>query len=111
MKKILVGLILTASLAVPLAGLAIYNPTDLNPPSWGEVDVMDALGSIVNWLFILLLVIAAAAITIAGYLFVTATGDPDKTKRARDFVLYALIGIIVGLVAKGLVYFINSIVR
>jgi hypothetical protein len=43
-------------------------------------------------------------------MFVTASGDPDKTKTARNFVLYALIGVLVGFAAKGLVMLVEKIV-
>jgi len=74
----------------------------------GEEGVLDR---ITNWLFSALLVIAAIFIIIAGYLFVTAMGDPDKTKTARNFVMWALIGVLVAFCAKGLVLLVDTIVR
>ena len=73
------------------------------------LNVMDALNRITNWLFSILLVIAAIFIIIAGYYFVVAQGDPEKTKTARLFVLYALIGVLIGFLAKGLVILVGTI--
>ena len=103
MRKITVSLISTA-LLLPLAVLA--DAPDVVP----TVDIMDVLDNITNWLFAVLLVIAAIFIIIAGYMFVTAMGDPDKTKTARNFVMYALIGVLVGFCAKGLVLLVRSVV-
>jgi len=103
MKKVLTSLISVGLLAAPVIALA------QEPPVAPLLNVITVLCRITNWLFGILLIIAAIAIIVAAYLFVTATGDPDKTKRARDFVLYAVIGVIVAFVAKGLVLLVGTI--
>ena len=104
MRKITLNLI-SAAILLPLTALAAA------PAVAPAVDVMEVLDSITNWLFAILLIIAAIFIIVAGYLFVTAFGDPDKTKKARDFVMYALIGVLVGFCAKGLVLLVKTIVE
>ena len=103
MKKILIGLTAVGILAVPLLGLA-------QPTEAPTLDIMVVLDRITNWLFALLLIVAAIFIIIAAYFFVTAQGDPEKTKSARNFVLYAVIGVLVGFIAKGLVIFVKTVV-
>jgi len=110
MKKVLASLVLTGLLSIPLVALAQL-PGPVKAPGWFTYDVIDTLDSISNYLFGFLLVVAAIAIIIAGYYFVTAQGDPDKTKTARNFVLYALIGVLVGFLAKGLVMLVSYIAR
>lgn len=107
MKKVLASITLM-SLAVPMLVLA---QPPVVPPKWGEGNVWGVLDKITNYVFFGLLIIAAISIMIAGYNFITAAGDPDKTKTARNFVLYALIGVLVGFLAKGLIYFVENIVR
>mgnify|MGYP001560577756 CR=1 FL=1 len=107
-KKYLLSLTLVSFLAVsflalPAVGLA--QPTNLP-----NLDVMNALGKIVDWLFTILLVIAALFIVLAAYTFVTAGGDPEKVNTARNQVLYALIGVAVAFLAKGLVALVQRIV-
>lgn len=65
---------------------------------------------IVNWLFGILLVVAALFLILAGYFFVTAQGDPDKISKARTFVLYAMIGVMIGILAFALVQFVGVVV-
>jgi len=114
MKKVLASLTLISLLVLPAVASAgwaedLFGIGD-QPEAAPETNVMTILGSLTNWLFAILLIIAAIAIIIAAYFFVTASGDPDKTKRARDFVLYALIGVLVGFAAKGLVMLVERIV-
>jgi len=103
MKKILLALVLASTLTLPLIGLAA------EPKTAPEIDTIDLLNRITNWLFTILLIIAAIFIIIAGLYFVTAQGDADKTKSARNFILYALIGVLVGFAAKGLVKLVGKI--
>ena len=103
MKKIIPVLILTSILVLPLMVLAEA------PATAPTIDTMELLDRITNWLFAILLIIAAIWIIMAGYYFVTAQGDPEKTKNARNFVLYALVGVLVGFAAKGLVALVGKI--
>lgn len=111
MKKVLVSLVLTSLLLTPILVLAQGEPGPVAAPGWLTYDVIDTLDSITNYLFGFLLVIAAIFIIVAAFMFVTASGDPDKTKTARNFVLYALIGVLVAFLAKGLVMLVSYIVR
>lgn len=106
MKKIFFLSLLIFSLAV--VSFVSADQTDISQ-EMPEVDIGQALLDIVNWLFGILLITAAIFITIAGFYFVTAQGEPDKFKTARQFVLYALIGVLVAFSAKGLVFFIGKI--
>ena len=112
MKKILLSLMTIGLLAVPILGLAwttgATNVTKVN--SAPNLDVMNALNNIINWLFTILLVVAAIFIIVAAYYFVTAAGAPEKVEMARNFVLYALIGVLVAFLARGLVLLIGKIV-
>ena len=71
--------------------------------------MIDALESLVDWLFTILLIIAVIFLVIAAFSFVTASGDPDKVGKARRFVLYALIGVAVAVAARGLVALVHLI--
>jgi hypothetical protein len=123
MKKILSGLILASLLVVPVVVLADppgAGDPGVNVPVIGgnnlkevpeDVDIMDLLNTIANWLLTILFIVAVIFIIIAGFYFVTAMGDPEKVKSARQFILYALIGVAVGLASKGLVLLIETIVE
>ncbi|HJN62277.1 MAG TPA: hypothetical protein QGH92_01585 [Candidatus Parcubacteria bacterium] len=74
------------------------------------IEVMGALNRITNWAFTILIVVAAMFITFAAFEFVTASGEAEKVKAAREYVLYALVGVVVALLARGLVQLIETIV-
>ena len=91
MKKLISGLIGLAILSLPVVTLANI-PTTLD----------DAVGKIVNPLFLILVAISTVFIIFAAYTFVTSGGDPGKTETARTTLIYAIIGIVVAFLALAL---------
>lgn len=62
--------------------------------------------SVLNILSIVLGGIAAIVLVVAGIMYVASGGDPNNTKRAKDAILYAVIGIVVAVAAQGIVRFV-----
>ena len=104
MKKIISVLALATLFVLPIACLA----DAASPPE--NLDLWDALETVVTYLFGLLIILAVMFLVIAGILFITAQGDLEKVKKARDFVLWALVGVIVGVLAYALVNFVQNMV-
>jgi phosphoglycerol transferase MdoB-like AlkP superfamily enzyme len=109
MKKILSGLILVSLSVLPLIALAQRVGPLPGYTVAPESDIWEVLDRITNWLFSILLVVAVIFIIIAAFQFITAGGDPTKVASARNWVLYALIGVAVALLARGLVTFVSRI--
>ena len=74
------------------------------------IEPIETLDRVVDWAFYILLIFAGLMIVIAAFYFVTASGDAEKVSTARNFVLYALIGVLVAFLARGLVWFVAKIV-
>lgn len=104
MKKILISLVLVGLLLTPTVNVLAQEA----PPA--TLDVIKVLERIVDWLFTILLIVAAIFIVVAAYSFVTAAGDPEKVAKARNFVMYALIGVAVAIASRGLVALVRKIV-
>lgn len=62
--------------------------------------------SIINVLMMLLGAIAVIVIIYGGFLYVTSRGDAGKVTAAKNTILYAVIGIIVALLAYAIVRFV-----
>lgn len=60
--------------------------------------------SLVLWvttiLFVALLAIAALFIVMAAFFFVSAAGSEEKRGKAKSFFLYAIVGIVVAVIAR-----------
>ena len=68
--------------------------------------LQDNLARIVNVLLFLIGAIAVIVIIIGGLKYVTSDGDSSKIKSAKDTILYAVVGIIIALLAYALVNFV-----
>jgi uncharacterized protein YpmS len=104
-KKILSILILIC-LLIPIAQIIAQEEEEELP----DVELLEGIKRIGNFLFTVLLAIAVIFIVIAGVRFVTAGGDPEQVKSARDMILYAVVGIIIAILAKGAVTLIKSMI-
>lgn len=67
---------------------------------WGTLCLINTINVIVDWVFILLLVIAVGLIAAAGVMWTTAGGDSDKQKTAGKMIQGAVVGIVIALLAR-----------
>lgn len=66
----------------------------------------DQIKTIVNIMLFLLGAIAVIMIIIGGIRYATSNGDSSQTKAAKDTILYAVIGLVVAIMAYAIVNFI-----
>ena len=59
----------------------------------------NALTTVLNIVFMLAGGLSVIFIIIGGLKYVLSAGDPQQTKKAKDTVLYAIIGLILSLIA------------
>ena len=74
-------------------------------PAGGSPTVDDAIATTVNTLAIIIGVLAVLALMFGGYKYITSAGAPNKAASARSTILYALIGLVVALLAQVIVKF------
>lgn len=72
----------------------------------GENPIIKAIKFIILILSFIIGIAAVIMIIMAGLWFITANGDAQAVARARSAVLYALIGVVVVLLAQSLVAFV-----
>ena len=82
------------------------------PPE--HISTMDELYALIqeirNWIYGLLALIVVIFLLIAAYYFITAAGSEEKVKSGREMVKYAIIGIVIMLLAAGVFGIIESVV-
>jgi len=64
--------------------------------------ILDLMETVIDYAFVILLIVAGVIIVISAFSFATAAGAPDKVNAARDKLIWALIGIVVAFLSKGL---------
>jgi len=73
-----------------------------------EEDLMTTVVRILNVIVGVVGVVAVAVIVIGGIFFVLSQGDATKTTRARNTILYGVVGLVVSLLAFAIVNFVLS---
>jgi hypothetical protein len=78
-----------------------YAAAKVNPNDVGisRVDASDAINGILTTVYFAAGVTAVIVIIICGILYSTSQGDASKTKRAKDGILYSIVGLVVVIMA------------
>ncbi len=69
-------------------------------------DINNSILSIFNSILGVISIVAVIVIIIAGVRYMTAAGDSAKIKKAKDTLLYAIIGLIICALAAAIVNFV-----
>ena len=105
MKKIILSLSFAAflflAIAPVFADVTIDNPLAVST-------VPELINKIIDIIFTLSLWVAPLLIIVAGVMFVTATGNPTQIKNAQSLILWTLIGLVVIILAKGIITLFRS---
>ena len=83
---------------------------DVRLPNFlGSDNVVALIHQIAGFALAVFVPLAALMILYAGFLFLTSGGDPTKIKTAKDTLTWAVIGIVVIILARGLVSLIGDL--
>lgn len=75
-------------------------------------NLMDTVNTIINVIIGVIGFVAVVVIIIGGVQYTTSAGDPGKVKKAKDTILYGIVGLVVALLAFAIVNFVlSSIVK
>jgi len=108
MSKKLIGLLglitivslFSAPIVVAAADITI---SEQFPGDYTSEKALKILPTILSYVYGTFLVIVVLMIIVAGYMFVTGGGNPDTIGKARNMLMYALVGLAVAVVARGLI--------
>jgi len=68
----------------------------------GMCCLMNSIYTITDWIFIILVAFAAVMVLWGAFTLLTAGGAPEKVTSGRNYIIYAVIGLAVGLLAKAI---------
>ncbi len=71
-------------------------------------DLMGTLQTIITVVLGVLGIVAVVIIILGGVQYVTSSGDPGKVKKAKDTIMYGIIGLLIALLAYAIVNFVLS---
>lgn len=93
------------------------NKTSTIPNQLGTADQLgipgvqadsNAFASALRAVFLIIGSLAVIIIVVAGIQYVVSAGNPDQTRKAKDAILYAVVGLIISLLAVTIVSFVTG---
>ena len=66
----------------------------------GACCLMNSIYTVTNWIFLIIIIIAGIFILLGAFNIITAGGSPEKANVGRSYIIYAVAGVIVALLAK-----------
>jgi membrane-associated HD superfamily phosphohydrolase len=109
LKKIGVGISLGFMLLPFLALAAAQVP--VTPLISSPTDISNIISRTFNWVAGIVMTIALIMLLWAAILYLTAGGSEDRLKRAKTTLIYAIVGIAVGVLAFSIQPFLETFFR
>lgn len=125
MKKVVLSAIAAVLMVLGLSGVATMSPayalvcadgkTPVNSltecPEWNnsqlsQKGLMDTLQVVINVIVGVIGFVAVLMIIMGGISFATSQGDSSKVAKARNTILYGVVGLVVALLAFAIVNFV-----
>jgi len=109
--------VVSAQTGAPTTGVGSLDPagggqnvgSDLNAPIQTTGDLITIVLGLVNWVAWFVALVAVLFGLYSGILFITAGGDDEKLTKAKNILLYAIVGIVVAILAFSIVAISKSI--
>lgn len=87
-------------------GVSKVDPGSSTP---GSGDLYSDVQRILGYVFMVVGIVAVIMIIYGGVLMLISMGDPGKNKKARDTIIYGIIGLIIVLLSWAIVNFVLSL--
>ncbi|MBU1045544.1 hypothetical protein KJ616_00255 [Patescibacteria group bacterium] len=112
MNKKILGImslvVFAGTFAMPVLAQTI-SVTPTSPPSYTASQALGIIGTLINYAFGFLLAVAVLMLIFAAYLYVTAGGNPETVGKANKMLMYALIGIAIAVIVRGLIALVGAL--
>jgi len=82
------------------------NAGTARPEQYGTTDLTNNIITIINSVIGVLGLAAVVVVILGGIQYMTSTGDAGKVKKAKDTILYGIIGLVICVLAFAIVNFI-----
>ena len=103
-------ILIMAAPLVSLVGSAVGSGATVGScnPATATTDALAVLVNIINWFSWLLAVLSVVMGLYAGFLYMTAHGEPQKVATANNVLVYTVIGVVVAILAFSIIAIIKG---
>jgi hypothetical protein len=76
---------------------------------WGMCCLLDAIYTVTDWIFIILMSVVGIMVLFGAFTLLTAAGAPEKVSSGRNYIIYAMVGMVVALLAKAIPAIVRAV--
>ena len=113
MKNLALKIAVAISTLVPSISLAQTQgeipDSPLSSPINSPAEVVTTLDTISGWLFTIFFALAVVFLVYAAFVYLTAGGNETRVGSAKNILIYAIVAIVVALVAGGIPLFVAGL--
>jgi hypothetical protein len=110
MKLFKKSLFICFSLSLFLIPIFAWGQTSIELSNPLNVTSIEELAiNIANFIFLVATALAPLMLVIAGFYFITSSGNPQQVETAKKIILYTLIGYCIIFISRGLIFIIRDI--
>ena len=83
--------------------LTILKTGDITPllyQGWGIICLVNAVNKITDIIFFIIFSISVVFIAIGAFFYLVSYGDPNRTAKGRNFIVFAMVGIVIAAFAR-----------
>ena len=91
-----------------LAALTLI-PTDINSPTGGLNSVFELLANVINFALFAAGALSLIFVLVGAFRYVTSSGNPQATAGAKNTILYAIVGLVLTIMALVIVTYVKGI--
>lgn len=102
------GAVAASQFFVGKAFAALSDPNVI-PGLSSDVDIKNAIVRVITWVLDFILIIAVLFVIVAGIRLIVSGGDEGEKDKAKQTIIYVIAGIIVILLARVIVIFVNRL--
>jgi hypothetical protein len=78
------------------------------PGNTGNGEAEKQVNGVISYVFITMGIIAVAMVIVGAIQYTTSAGSPDKVARAKNTIMYSVLGLLVIIMAFSIVTFVVS---
>ena len=105
------AIVLTSNILISAIRIALSADFTKDCISNSCVDPTNMVSNAIQWIIGICGIVAAVFIVYGGILYITSSGDPNKTQRAKQTIIYALIGLAIVALAEIITAFVSTVIN
>ena len=99
------------AMTFPALALAQFDASAGGSTALPTGSVYDIIDGIMTWLLALVGIVGVIGFAIAGILYLTAAGDEERIEKAKQAMLYSIIGVIVAILGVVILQAANNMLN